>query len=213
MNYTERRMTPLHGNVSITIKSKGTAVDSPAGPAIGCSNDMPCDITWKVDLKNNTCPCAVNISCYENGVTLSFWWTWDFLDVPHYRFFIDLGGIYTFYNPSNGFQALAYRIYGSRDFQWYNNLRLPHGSWRHVVIMVQSSVMTVYYDGRFYGTRGATKAGDSWFPGASELLPRLRLKSVPGNYSFGKLYLWENKQSAAFLWRQHYEDVEQNDKE
>ena len=207
-------MVPLYENVVVTMNSQGSVVSSPAGPAIGCSDDMPCDITWKINPKNKKCPCAFNISCCENGVTLSFWWSWDFLNVSYYRTFIDFGGIFIFYDPDHGFRDMSYRIYGSRDLQWFNKLHLPFGSWRHVVIMIHSSRMTVYYDGRFYETMEVTGvAADKWFPGENELLPRLRLKSVAGNYSFGKLQLWENKQSAAFLWRQHCEDIDEKNLE
>ena len=83
---------------------------------------------------------------------------------------------------------MSYRIYGSTDRQWFNNIPPKFGAWQHVVIRVQSKNMTVYLDGRFYMDRGLTSARNSWFPGAKTLTPRLRLKRVEGNYSVYKKY-------------------------
>ena len=85
---------------------------------------------------------------------LSFWWNWDLLEIPRYRYILDFGGIYNFYNPQNAYRAMSYRIYGSTDRQWFNNIPPKFGAWQHVVILVQSKNMTVYLDGRFYMDRG-----------------------------------------------------------
>ena len=150
-----------------------SSVTNPTGPAIGCSKYTRCDITWKVVLENDPCPCAFNISCCTNGLMLSFWWNWDLLEIPRYRYILDFGGIYNFYNPQNAYRAMSYRIYGSTDRQWFNNIPPKFGAWQHVVILVQSKKMTVYLDGRFYMDRGLTSARNSWFSGAKTLTPRL----------------------------------------
>ena len=51
---------------------------------------------------------------------------------------------------------------------------------------------------------------DKWFAGTAQLTPRLILRTVTGNYSLGNVHIWENQQTASFLWRQHYEEVEAN---
>ena len=210
VNYTRESVRPFHAEVNMNLNRPGAMVTSPFGRAIRCSKDTPCDITWEVDIRNTSCPCAFNISCCANGVTLSFWWTWDLLDAPSYRFFLDFGGIYIFYNPKRSYRPMSYRIYGSQKYQWFNNIHLPYGTWRHVVIMVQSTRIIVYLDGRYRGHRGLVGTRPGWFPGSASLKPRLRLKNVAGNYSFGNLHVWENKQTAVFLWRQHYEEINAN---
>ena len=211
VNYTGYRKTPLHSKVFVTITHSGNVVDSPAGKAIGCSQTTPCDITWEIDLGNSTCPCAFNISCCANGITLSFWWYWDFHSYPHYRQFLDFGGIFIFYNPPNGYKHLSYRIFRYDDFQWYYNIGIPYGSWHHVAITLQSSKMNLFLDGRFLGTRNSYSPNKPTTKGKT-LTPRAILKSTTGNYSFGTLHVWEKEQSAAFVWRQHYEEVETRDR-
>ena len=210
VNYTRESVRPFHDQVNVKLNSPGIMVTSPFGRAVRCSMDNPCDITWYVDIGNISCPCAFNISCCANGVTLSFWWTWDFLYAPTYRYFLDFGGIYIFYNVKRGYRPMSYRIYGSQKYQWYNNINLPYGTWCHVVIIIQSTRMTVYMDGRYRGGRGLSSKHPGWFPGSASLTPRLKLKNVAGNYSFGNLHVWENKQTALFIWRQHYEEINAN---
>ena len=214
VNYTGRNIKPFHDTVKVRTNKPGTPAASPAGSAIGCSKYARCDITWKVVLGNNPCPCAFNISCCTSGLMLSFWWNWDLLEIPKYRYILDFGGIYNFYNPQNTYRAMAYRIYGSSDRQWFNNIPPKFGAWQHVVILVQSKKMTVYLNGRFNMDKGLTSARNSWFPGATKLIPRFKLKRVDGNYSFGQLLMWgnlETKWNPVFLWRQHYEEIEAND--
>ena len=208
VNYTRESVRPFHDEVNMKINRPGTMVTSPFGRAIQCSKGTPCDITWEVDIRNTSCPCAFNISCCANGVTISFWWTWDLLEAPSYRFFLDFGGIYIFYNPKRSYRPMSYRIYGSQKYQWFSNIHLPYGTWSHVVIMVKSTQMTLYMDGRYRGSRGLVSKHPGWFPGSASLKPRLRLKNVAGNYSFGKLHVWENKQTAVFLLRQHSEETD-----
>ena len=210
VNYTGETIWPFHHKVDIKRIKPGTMVTSPVGPAIGCSHDNRCDITWEVDVGNISCPCAFNISCCDDGVTLSFWWKWDLLNVPYYRTFMHFGGIYVFYNPSASVEALAYRIYESRQSSWYSTLPPTYGTWLHVVLMVKSNLLTVFLNGRYHGDRGIIPKQENWFPGSTILMPRFRLKSTTGNYSIGKLHLWKNKQTALFLWRQHYEDIDAN---
>ena len=108
INYTRGGLLPFHKHVDVKLNRLGTLVESPAGTAIACSEVQQCDITWNVDLENNQCPCAFNISCCANGVTVSFWWYWDIMNVPKYRYFLDFVGIYTFYKPpSNKHLPLA----------------------------------------------------------------------------------------------------------
>ena len=212
MNYTRESVRPFHDQVDVKLNSPGITVTSPFGRAVRCSLDNPCDITWYVDIGNISCPCAFNISCCANGVTFGFWWTWDLLNATSFRFFLDFGGIYIFYNVNKGpkTRQLSYRIYGSQKYQWYHNIDLPYGTWRHVVITVQSTRMTLYVDGRYHGSRGLVGQDPSRFPESANLTPRLRLHNVAGNYSFGNLHVWENTQTALFIWRQHYEGINDN---
>ena len=218
VNYTGRNVRPGYGIVNVSTNEPGTMVASPAGPAIGCSNVSRCDVTWNVDLGNDSCPCAFNISCCTNGLSVSFWWRWDLLEISisEYRHILDFGGIYIFYSPSTGHRDLNYRIYGSPDRNWWNTIPPKFGTWQHVVIMVQSTRMTVYLDGRFYMDAGLSHGKNKWFPGATKLTPCFKLKPVEGNYSLGQLLMWgnlENKWNPVFLWRQHYEEIEANDPE
>ena len=210
VNYTGKSVRPLHTNVDVQITRPGTAVTSPAGPAIGCSDDTRCDIKWEVYLESNSCPCAFNISCCTNGVTLSFWWHFNLTSAVYYRLYLDIGGIYVFYIRSYTANVMSVRVYGSRDLQWFNYIPFPNGLWRHVVIMIMSNEMTMYLDGRYRDTRGVAPGDLNWFQGATELTPRIWLKSTTGKYSFGKLQLWENKKSALLVWRHHYEELEAN---
>ena len=203
---------PLHNNVVRAITSPGVTVPSPAGPAIGCSDDAQCDIKWEINLGNNTCPCAFNISCCTNGVTISFWWSWGIPNESYYPLFLDIGGIYIFYNV-NYKPSMAYRIYGSPDEQWYSSIPVPFGTWQHVAIMIHITQLTSYVNGRFYRSRGLGGNAVDWFPRATTMNPEIWLKPIDGNYSFGKMHLWKNKQTALFLWRQHYEEIEANDVE
>ena len=204
---TRNKMRPYHKNVNVALNSPGTAVASPVGPAIGCSDATRCDIKWEIDLANDTCPCAFNISCCTNGVTLSFWWYWNLSSIDYYRHFLDVGGIYVFYKPSGGNHELRYRVYGPSDKQWFNIIPVPNVSWLHVGITLQSTRMTLYLDGRFHSSRGSIDLDSGWFPGATSLTPHIWLKPATGNYSLGKMYLWENGQSALYIWRQHYEQL------
>ena len=216
INYTRKGLSPFHKYVNVKLNRPGTLVESPAGTAIACSQVKRCDITWKIDLEHNKCPCAFDISCCANGVTFSFWWYWDIMNVPKYRYFLDFAGIYTFYNPSSKKHLpLSYRVYGSPSRQWWNDLSPKYGKWQHVVIMTQSNKMIVYIDGKFNKRKGLSRVDNpnQWFPGAKKLLPRFKVKRVEGNYSIGKLHIWENKQSALFVWRQHYDEVDRNNPE
>ena len=187
-----RGLSPFHKYVNIKLDRPGTFVDSPAGTAIACSHVKRCDITWKMDLKNNNCPCAFDISCCANGVTLSFWWRWAMLNVPYFRFFLDLGGIYTFYNPHGSYLPLSFRVYGSPNRQWWYDLSPNYGKWQHVVIMIQSNRMSVYIDGSFNDEYGLIRVDpNGWFPGSKSLIPRFKVNRVDGNYSIGKLHIWE----------------------
>ena len=217
VNYTGRNIRPFHDSVHAIVNKPGIVVASPAGPAIGCSEDTLCDIKWNVELGNNPCPCAFNISCCVSGLTLSYWWKWDLLQTSSYRYFLNFGGIYRFYQPGVHDLGMNYRIYGSPDRKWWNTIPPQFGTWQHVVIMVQSTTMTVYLDGRFYMEKGLSTADiNKWFPGATRLIPRLELSRVEGNYSLGQLLTWENwesKRNPVYLWRQHYEEVDTNDPE
>ena len=115
-----------------------------------------------------------------------------------------------FYIRTHTTNVMSYRVYGSWDLQWFNYIPLPNGLWRRVVIMIVSNEITMYLDGRYHNNRGVSPGGLNWFPGATKLTPRIWLKSTTGNYSFGKLQLWENKKSALFVWRHHYEELEAN---
>ena len=137
INYTERNVSPFHKYVNMKLNKPGTVVASPAGSAIGCSKGNPCDITWKVDVQNEECPCAFNISCCANRFTLSFWWSWDQLNVPVYRFFLDYGGIFVYYNPKNSYLEMSLRLYRYPNNQWLCNSNPVYGKWQHVIIMVQ----------------------------------------------------------------------------
>ena len=110
INYTMRGLLPFHKHVEFKLNRPGTLVKIPARAAIACSEVQQCDITWDVTLENNQCRCAFNISCCANCVTFSFWWSWDMLNVPKCRYFLDVGGIYTFYNTRNSHQSLVYRV-------------------------------------------------------------------------------------------------------
>ena len=200
-------MRPFHNNLDVSITNPGTVVLSPVGPAIGCSDAIRCDIKWEIDLTSDTCPCAFNISCCKNGATLSLWWYWNVPIVSHYQFFLDVGGIYVFHRRRDGKYPLFYCVYESSHTQWFNIIPVPNGSWRHVGITLQSTRMTLYLDGRCHGSRGMIGTNSAWFPGATSLTPRIWLKPATGNYSLGKMYLWENGQSALFIWRQHYEEL------
>ena len=216
INYTGRNVRPIHDIVNVITNKPGTIVASPAGPAIGCSDDTPCELTWNVALGTDQCPCAFNISLCPSGLSLSFWWHWERLEIPRYRFILDFGGIYNFYNPENDILPMSFRVYGSPDRQWWHNVPPIFGTWQHVVIMVKSTRMMVYVDGRFLINKGLTSADNSWFPGATKLTPPFKLKPVQGNYSLGQLLMWgnlENKWNPVFLWRQHYEEIESNDSE
>ena len=195
----------------------GIDVESPAGSAIGCFEDNLCDIAWNAELGSNPCPCAFNISCCVNGLTLSFWCYWDLLIAPSsYRYFFDFGGIYRFYQPGINYPVMNYRIYGSPDRNWWSNIPPHFGTWKHIVIMVQSTNVTVYLGGRFHEEKGLIPPSNGWFPGATRLIPRLKLNRCKGNYSFGQLLMWENwesKRNPVFLWRQHYDEIDANDPE
>ena len=198
---------PLHDAIQVTLKQPAFLVSSPAGQAFGCSNDKQCDITWKVNLENSTCPCSFNNSCCRNGVTLSFWWSWSYTIVPYYRFFLDLGGIYIFYNVKHGNRDMSVRMFGSEDTMWYIKIGLPHDTWSHLAFTMKSGQLTVFINGRCVRRVRSWLLPSGWYPGASALTPRFWLKRTAGNYSFGNLQLWEGAKSAAYLWRLHYEQV------
>ena len=199
---------PLYNTVRVTYRKPGVIVPSPAGQAVGCSSNTPCDIKWNVDLKNSSCHCAFNNSCCRNGVTLTFWWSWSYTIVPYYRFFLDLGGIYLFYNVKHLDHIMSIRMFRSENEKWYLTIWLPYDTWSHLAFTMQSQQLFVYMNGRYVGRFGSRPLLPSgWHPGASALTPRFWLMRTAGNYSFGNLQLWEGVKSAAFLWRQHYEQV------
>ena len=154
-----------------------------AGPAIGCSDETRCDIKWEVGLWNSTCPCAFNISCCTNGVTLSFWWYWNLSSIEYYRYFLDVGGIYVFYKPS-GNHGMHCRIYVSSERQFFSVIPLPNGAWRHVTIVVHADDSIYRWEISY--TQGVIVSGSSWFPGATRLTPQIQLTPATGNYSFEK---------------------------
>ena len=202
VNYTTRNIQPFYENVEVRIIASyaGTDVISPAGPAIGCTGKAQCLIIWKIDPGNSTCPCAFNISCCENGVSVSFWWNWDLaVGVSRYRYFLDLAGIYIFYKSPVANLPMISRVNRGDKRQWYIGHSLPYGSWQHVTIMLQSNEITVYYNGR-YNRKAQPLSGWStrWYPDTTRLHPRFILKRVQGNYSFSKLHMWKNKQTALF---------------
>ena len=205
--YRKDDLHPLHDAVQVTLKQSGFLVSSPVGKVFGCSAEKLCDITWKVDLENTTCPCAFNHSCCRDGVTLSFWWSWSYTVVPYYRFFLDLGGIYIFYNVKHGDRLMSVRMFGSENEKWYLKIWLPHDTWSHLAFTMQSQQLTVYMNGRYVRRVGPRPLSSGWYPGASALTPHFWLRRTAGNYSFGNLQLWGGVKSAAFLWRQHYEQI------
>ena len=135
VNYTARNIRPFYEIVEVKIINNyaGADVTSPAGPAIGCSDNAQCHVIWKVDPGNNTCPCAFNISCCTNGVSVSFWWNWDLaIGVSQYRYFLDLAGIYVFYKSPVANIPMVSRANRGDNREWYVDHSLPYGSWRHV---------------------------------------------------------------------------------
>ena len=206
MHYRQGDLHPLHDAVHVTVKQQGFLISSPAGQALGCSDDNRCDITWEVDLKNTTCPCAFNNSCCRNGLTLSFWWSWSCTIVSYYRFFLDFGGIYIFYIAKHN-DLMSVRMFGFEDTEWYFRIWLPRATWSHLAFTTQSQHLIVYINGRYSRRVGSKPLPPSWYPGASALIPRFWLRRTDGNYSFGNLQLWEGARSAAFIWRHHYEQL------
>ena len=207
IKYGNTTAQPLHDVVRVQWRKKGFRVTSPAGQAIGCSESKPCDITWVVDLQNSTCPCVFNNTCCRDGVSFSFWWRWNDAVVAWYRYLLDLGGIYIFYN-ANDSPKLKHRFYGGTDSeQWYGKSTVPYNTWNQLTFTMKSSQVITYLNGRCIGKGESRILSLGWYPELSVLHPRFWLKQIDGDYSFGNLQVWEGKKSAAFLWRQYYEKI------
>ena len=207
IQYGNKTARPLHYSVRVKLRKPGLKVACPEGQAIGCSKNNPCDIRWKVDLQNSTCPCAFNNSCCRGGVSFSFWWWWSDEVVSWYRHFLDFGGIYVFYNAIGNPVLKSRFLDGADSNQWYKENALPHNTWNHLAFTMKSSQMIAYLNGRCVGKSRSRILPLYWFPDSSAMHPRLWLKQTDGAYSFGNFQLWEGQKSAAFVWRQYYEKV------
>ena len=148
-------------------------------------------------------PCPFDINQCPAGITLSFWFRWEYVISTFYKIYIALGNTFHVYRaPGNTMVSLRWNV--DREFSWYFSAHPVPGEWNLVMWMVNHTHNVGYLNGlKRYTQLKETKRNPSDIINELRINPNLNA----GNFSLGQMLLWSGRKSPVFMWRLYQEGL------
>ena len=203
-NLTEPQ--PHFEQTEVTIQGNPEAVPSPVGNAIRFTDGDR--VSYKLAI-SEPWPCPLNFSKCLTGVTLSFWFRWEFIVGDNYRHYITMGNTFRVYRrPRITSTMISMRWKIDSEYSWWAGANVVPREWNLVTWMVNRTHNVVYLNGLKHKTR-SIKSKVILGGINNELYFNRNLKV--GNFSLGQMKLWYGQKSPVFIWRIYQEGLLQND--
>ena len=194
--------TPHLDHVEVMVIGNPRIVPSPVGNGIHFTDS---DYVGYKILVSEPWPCPFDINQCQKGVTLSFWFRWEYVVSTYYRKYITLGNTFQVYRASgitNTMVSLRWNV--DRKFSWYFSANPIPGEWNLVMWKVNDTHSVGYLNGlKRYTRLKETRSNPSDIVNELHINPHLNA----GNFSVGQMQLWFGGKSPVFMWRLYQEGL------
>ena len=194
-------LQPLFNEAEVITTGRPEVIDAPFGIGIRYTNGARTVYKFSVA---EPLPCPFNISQCCSGLTLSFWFNWDYVVSRYYRHYINLGAGLSVYKASAQTKVvISLKWVSSHKESWYYGSQGAAGKW-NLITWKLNNTHTVGYLNGFKKFTKKKKRSNSIPAYNNKLHFNARLNA--GNFSVGPMHVWAGSKSPVYTWRM-YQDA------
>ena len=193
---------PLFNQTEVTVIGIPIIVTSPIGSGIHITDKDK--IIYKFSV-SKPWPCPFDINQCPTGLTLSFWFRWEYVFSNYYRYYITLGKVLTVNRPpryTNNLLQMRWNV--GKEFSWYTGLLVMPGDWNLMMWIVNHTHSVGYLNGIKVQTR--LKENRMSLNDISDEI-HINTNGNAGSFAVGQMRLWAGRKSPVFMWRLFHEGL------